>query len=482
MEDAPWKHQFPQVYQKVRQIPLAKNLSPAQWMFLSLENHFISSSEYLSWAENYYGLATLKSSFFESPHFSSVTYYKFKNQIPIGSSIWGPQALPVFEWDNILFVACIDPYSVPTQVTQVINQSGMICRPLLANYEDLVKAWNLCLESGTPPPTLNLASTMTPTQQTQQKIQKQIAAGSPLVATTEPPVDPPPHELIKSSDPGLKNATKAVVPPQKLELTINSPAPTEDLFELLSSTIENVSGSRISTSSETQHSEGDHSTGESDNHGSIEMPEGLNFTINTELQLKKSPATTTVSVATPPTTKTTADSFAEPGTKSTTRTFSSPPPLSPNAPPMKVIQSQELEEELTLGFTKAYQFYRNLMILKLKDNMALPVRWDPSYKKPKSLQGISLNEPSIFRIVARTKKPFHGPITSNAINDQFIEYWFDGHKPKYLTIHPLFFEKECVGLLLGASDETLDRKDSLHLMESTAEMIEINFGANLAAA
>lgn len=565
MQDAPWKHQFPQVFQKVRQIPLAKNLSPAQWMFLSLENSFISSDEYLSWAQKYYGLATLKSSFFESAHFSSASYYKFKNQSSAGSSLWGPQALPVFEWDNILFVACIDPYSVPSEV---INQSGMICRPLLAKYEDLVKAWNLCLESGTPPPTLASASTLTATQ---QEIQKQTSAEPPLIAVTEPPVMPPPHEVAKNSDPALATASapKLVVPSQKLELTINSPVPTEDLFELLNSAVENASGSPSLGSPNTQHSE-EH-LGDGDSHGSLEMPEGLNLTVHTELHLKKSPslpsktqdavlkdaattndalpenlssealasnvvptlsadpglpssstltsststqgpATSTQSTAASPpavanpslATKTATsysaatapkstattppvaaplseNSFVEPGTKSTTRTYSSPPPLNPT-PTISVIQTQELEEELTLGFTKAYQFYRNLMILKLKDNVALPVRWDPSYKKPKSLQGISLNEPSIFRIVARTKKPFHGPITPNAINDQFIEYWFDGHKPNYLTIHPLFFEKECVGLLLGASDEPLDRKDSLHLMESTAEMIEINFGANLAAA
>lgn len=585
MQDAPWKHQFPQVYQKVRQIPLAKNLPPAQWMALSLENGFISSSEYLPWAQNYYGLATLQSSFFESQHFSVMAYHKFKNQ----STTWGPQALPVFEWENTLFVACIDPYSVPSELT---HYPDIICRPLLANYEDLVKVWNFCLESGTPPPTLSniaevhktvpqapvvtdsVSAMMAPSpQDAQQEAQKQTSANIPLMVVTEPPVALSPTEQSKS------------------ELHLNPPVPTEDLFELLNAT-DNPSSQKSPESSDNQHSDL-HSR---DSNASFEMPEGLNFTVNTELQLKKtttsnndiptpiiqgptqtiafpenlskgdlasiptpsimlppsfasttltpptspgattspsnlkvnssvattstktatviatpspttvtktaaeshakeaSPMTANIATASPTTTpaaavgatvttvNTSVSSVVEPATKSSISSLNSPPPLMTTPPPMSTIQTQELEEELTLGFTKAYQFYRNLMILKIKDNVVIPMRWDPSYKKPKSLQGISLNQPSIFRIVARTKKPFHGPVTSNSINDQFIEHWFDGHKPNYLTIHPLFFEKECVGLLLGASDEPLDRKDSLHLMESTAEMIEINFGANLAAA
>lgn len=568
MQDAPWKHQFPQVYQKVRQIPLAKNLPPAQWMILSLENGFISSTEYLPWAQNYYGLATLKSGFFESKHFSPIAYHKYKNQ----STTWGPQALPVFEWENTLFVACVDPYSVPSELT---NHPDMICRPLLANYEDLVKAWNFCLESGTPPPTLNPAMSelkvTTPSlQEAQQEAQKQTSANIPLIVITEPSVIPPSDEANKNPKVASIGAqTPTTTEPQKRELHLNPPVPTEDLFELLNSA-ENPS-SQQSPPSDTEHQDL-HSR---DSNASFEMPEGLNLTVNTELQLKTPPssqqkthtpvaksATATVAMPenlstedlasppapaltlapafasttlTPPTTSqgTTAPSIntnqpleaattktaaaspsighsrstegaaspttsvktanvatntssvsnvAESATKSTITPMSSPPPLMTTPPSMTTTQTQELEEELTLGFTKAYQFYRNLMILKIKDNVVIPMRWDPSYKKPKSLQGIPLNQPSIFRIVTRTKKPFHGPITSNSINDQFIEHWFDGHKPNYLTIHPLFFEKECVGLLLGASDETLDRKDSLHLMESTAEMIEINFGANLAAA
>jgi len=597
MQDAPWKHQFPQVYQKVRQIPLAKNLPPAQWMALSLENGFISSTEYLPWAQNYYGLATLKSDFFESKHFSLMAYHKFKNQ----STTWGPQALPVFEWENTLFVACIDPHSVPSELA---NHPDMICRPLLANYEDLVKAWNFCLESGTPPPAFNpIASelkigvpspdaltgelktappippaiesspTMTASlHKAQQEVQRQTSADIPLIVVTEPPVTPLHEVPNKNSEEVASIGTpSATAKPQKRELNLNPPVPTEDLFELLNST-ENPSIQHSPLSAETQHSD-IHSR---DSIASFEMPEGLNLTVNSELQLKipslsqqKNPTpllqeankisalpenlstedlasipapslslaptfssttlasasqgtimpapindnpplaripTKTAAAASPsigtamapspsigaasPTTSptiatvaknTSVSNIAESATKSTI-SMNSPPPLMATPPPISTIQTQELEEELTLGFTKAYQFYRNLMILKIKDNVVIPMRWDPSYKKPKSLQGIPLNQPSIFRIVVRTKKPFHGPVTSNSINDQFIEHWFDGHKPNYLTIHPLFFEKECVGLLLGASDETLDRKDSLHLMESTAEMIEINFGANLAAA
>jgi len=589
MRDVPWKLRFPQAYQKVRQIPLARNLPPAQWMFLSLENGFVNSTDYLPWAQNYYGLGILKELFFEPQHFSSIPYQKYKNM----STAWGPQALPVFEWENILFVACIDPHSVPDEI---LDLPGLICRPLLAHYEDLVKAWTLCLEASSPnqisPITISTVSQFTspvtppapaidPAQvlhitkelitphnptllisqesSTESVVQEQsivssIAPNSEIssVEVSHDSISSVPINLnekmelnseppmMAKTEPSLNrnslDSESSTIEGQKFELKLTPPIPTEDLFELLNST-EGVSTPLSEKSTNTNDSD---SNSSESNGAAFEMPEGLSFGLNSEPKkelISSENQNDTNGIITnqdfqiphmpqAPTDKPTLTSLSmKPNNSSSNKdaelpvsaktpikniSLSTPPPLnnspSPSSttnrnnlispvsapstiesksvitpPPITAIQTEELEEELTLGFTKAYQFYRNLMILKLKENVAIPMRWDPSFKKAKSLSSIPLDKPSIFRIAFKTKKPFHGPITSNPINDQFIEHWFDGHKPNYLTIFPLFFEKECVGLLLGASDEPLDRKDSLHLMESTAEMIEINFGANLAA-
>ncbi len=609
MHDAPWKQQFPQVYQKVRQIPLARQIAPAQWMLLSFENGLIQSDDYLPWAQNYYGLGSLKSSFFEPRIFSPATYHKYKNH----STAWGPQALPICEWENVLFVACLDPHSVPSIIE---NQPMLICRPLLARYEDLVKAWIHCLESSSlhrqipatpiiePPPItpINPSSSLDSPHPPVMDNEQSIADSSPLsnpppLQQQEPPslsirghhqghqlspfsqadqttqtiqtidpevssaalstphlsesavhlpnesqapsasdtvliteIDSQPKIILDTDDrslriidtskkPAPKSKTKSEtdqkevvekkempvqVPPYELKL--NPPMPTEDLFELMNAADNGLRSPR-ETFSPANLSHDNHELHSDDKHASLEIPEGLHFESNQPPKLEAlsttgenakviAPPTPPV-VQQPPTTMTTKPSAIVESKKPDaiiSQPSSTPMPVMPssstsdisssfelNPPPTTTLQTEQLEEELTLGFTKAYQFYRNLMVLKLKDNIAIPMRWDPSYKKSKSLAGFSLDQPSIFRIAAKTKKPFHGPIAPNPINNQFIEHWFDGHTPNYLTIYPLFFEKKCVGLLLGASDEPLDRKDSLNLMESTAEIIEINFGANLAA-
>jgi hypothetical protein len=224
----------------------------------------------------------------------------------------------------------------------------------------------------------------------------------------------------------------------------------------------------------------------------FEMPEGLDFSpkpatpdvlAKPTVTAKSVAPTTQPPVAAPP-------KMAPPPTiANATAPTVKPPPKPQSAPPQPKARPQatqpppkmELEEELKLCFAKAYQSYRNLMILKLNDNAVIPFRWDPSYKNPKALETIELNQASVFKIAAKSQKPFHGAISPNEINSQFLDNWFGGHTPTYLTIIPLFFERDCVGLLLGAADEELDRKDSLQLMESTAHKVEANFGARLAS-
>lgn len=319
MNNAPWKLKFPQVYQKVRQIPLARNLPPAQWMLLAFENNLIRSEEYLPWAQNYYGLAKLNSAFFEPKIFSSATYHKFKDL----STVWGPQALPVFEWDNVLFVACLDPHSVPSELTA---SPQALCRPLLATYEDLLKAWHFCLESlelETPhPPSFNVLSTedqinsLKETEfgfesvpapapapvpvpvpvQTQNDpaplLRDEVNAFPPVIQGPDlapPPLiaidDPPALNQISSdsinSIPQAAPALQTVPAPQSapnLTLNLTPPQVTEDLFEMM-----NSADNQSSNSSEASMDSSISEVGSNESSALFELPEGLTAEVPTSL-------------------------------------------------------------------------------------------------------------------------------------------------------------------------------------------------------
>lgn len=462
MQDVYWRSTFPQAYQKVRQIPLARNLPPAQWMFLSLESGFLKSEDYLAWARPFYGLATLENSFFKE-QFTPSTYEKYKDLFN-----WGPQALPIFEWDGVLFVACVDPHSVPSHLE-------MVCRPLLASYESLDQGWKTV--------TANEAEIAIPKNMPPETFpESNVLMEEARIEANEPPEMMEEFPLNLSDPPSPENDIDFSFPTDLPSMP--SEPKCENLFELEDSPppLSGEGDDLVSDKSQNSVS-------------AFEMPEGLNFsqmpsekpTLPTVLPMP-TPVSKVVPTVPPMPTPISKVMPSEPPIPTTTAPLTPPPKPSvktaPPTPPSKVSRPphpMELEEELKLSFAKAYQSYRNLMILKLNEDVLLPFRWDPSYKKPKALEAIELTQPSVFRIAAKTQKPFHGPVSPNEVNKSFFDNWFGGHLPTYLTIIPLFFERECVGLLLGAADEELDRKDSLQLMESTAQKVEANFGARLAS-
>jgi hypothetical protein len=497
MRDVLWKSDFPQVYQKVRQLPLAKNLPPAQWMFLSLESGYITSEDYLLWAQNYYKLAILENSFFLGP-FKDATFTKYKDLFA-----WGPQALPIFEWDGVVFVACIDPHSVPSNLE-------ILCRPILATYEGLTRGWQIATspdaqrirEDAALIDEASMISDIDFSTPDSHSIEQQDFPTSREGIESAP--TPEVEAGNKSGTPSLKESGTpspdvSNIEVQKLEHQ-SAPAPTEATLE--SPAVIPTSGNLFdlldNDPSETLKQDEDLENADSNNEPAFEMPEGLNFDSppaaleqaqepppistaslqqNTSISQPASPPPATA----PPAVKVNPSNANLMNQSELPKAPLTAPPKSPDTivppppPPM------ELEEDLKLSFAKAYQNYRNLMILKVLNNSANPIRWDSSYKKAKSLKTIDLTQPSVFRIAAKTQKPFHGPISTNSVNSDFFENWFAGHVPKYLTVMPLFQNKELIGLLLGAADESLDRKDSLQLMEYTARNVEANFGAKIAA-
>ena len=75
----------------------------------ALKNQFIDEIEYQKWAGRYYGLPILEDEFFEKYSSDANFLDKIKKQ-----NIANPSAIPCFEWNDILYVACLEPQELPT--------------------------------------------------------------------------------------------------------------------------------------------------------------------------------------------------------------------------------------------------------------------------------------------------------------------------------------------------------------------------------
>lgn len=78
---------------------------------------------------------------------------------------------------------------------------------------------------------------------------------------------------------------------------------------------------------------------------------------------------------------------------------------------------------------------------------------------------IDLTFPSIFRIVKETKLPYHGYVVGNQINDAFFTTWTKGTVPEHLTIVPVLYEKNLIGMLLGATSKQKASEISLERIQ-----------------
>jgi len=114
-----------------------------------------------------------------------------------------------------------------------------------------------------------------------------------------------------------------------------------------------------------------------------------------------------------------------------------------------------------------------LLLMKPSDTgieRLMPWKWNDLLLSIKRNQpdAIDLSIPSLFSIVQKTNKPFHGPVTDSAVSQKFFNDFFRGHKPAHITLVPLISEQRLIGMLLGSTDGRIENRQSLRLMERLA--------------
>jgi hypothetical protein len=135
--------------------------------------------------------------------------------------------------------------------------------------------------------------------------------------------------------------------------------------------------------------------------------------------------------------------------------------------PIHLDQCRSIDEAGAQAILQACNIYDCAMILLFRGGDLLPWKWNDLFLSVKGEKPdpIDLAEPSIFKIVFRTAKPYHGYIVTSDVNQKFFNAFFRGQLPKHATVIPLMMEGRMAGMMLGLTNSKIDYRQSLRLME-----------------
>ncbi len=135
--------------------------------------------------------------------------------------------------------------------------------------------------------------------------------------------------------------------------------------------------------------------------------------------------------------------------------------------PIHLDQCRSIDEAGAQAILQACNIYECAMILLFRGGDLVPWKWNDLFlsvrgDKP---EPIDLVEPSIFKVVFRTAKPYHGYIVTSEVNQKFFNEFYRGMLPKHATITPLMIDGRMGGMVLGFTNSKVDYRQSLRLME-----------------
>ncbi len=118
--------------------------------------------------------------------------------------------------------------------------------------------------------------------------------------------------------------------------------------------------------------------------------------------------------------------------------------------PRNLELAKDEDEMAAILFERLSKMFTQSMILRTRANQARVWKYDRNWKAPKANESIFLDTTSPFRIVSRSKAPYHGPIHPNPVTSKFFEQWHIP-APEHVSIAPLFNGEEiyafifCIG-------------------------------------
>lgn len=478
-----------------------------------LESGRLRTSEYFSWAIEHYGLAYIRDEFFlQTPDLD------LWNKIKTVAN-WSPHFLPIAEWDGVVYVACVEP-------PQEIHWSFKV-QYLLAGPHNLKFYWDQLHsthEEHSFEKIQDIESSVSSISSLTSSALKEQDESPALEATlisveSRPFIDSEP--VNSEVKPGFTAISHIGIqtPPLKLSEDLLNPSEMLDLHDSTQ-----VESDRSFEAPEGLHLETQISSQkEITTPPPFEAPEGMDLKHQgpltpPDLLAPVGLASDSGSLPPPP------PSLPEILSVETPKT---PPPLRP--PPPKTIASTaptvdpstapkvkapppgqsvmasnaKMSESFGLGeinsdkiaprqlsaqdgegaaiawvFQQLKQHFKYSWVFYLNADSLQIYAWEASASAlaPNAKDPILLNQPSLFRIVSRTRMPYHGHVVDSPINTGFFRAWGLKQTPPHVTAVPLIQQGHVIALLLSAGEKPTQFDQVLKFTEKMGQTIIDYFG------
>jgi len=125
------------------------------------------------------------------------------------------------------------------------------------------------------------------------------------------------------------------------------------------------------------------------------------------------------------------------------------------------------------AFNELKQIYNTSMILTAAETKLTPWKWESlwSPENEKAFETFEGNKPGVFRIVARTKQPYHGFVVDSPANVEFFTAWGYLELPKHVSVLPLKVDGHMIGMLLCVGEEAANTTTNLNSAMRIAETL-----------
>jgi hypothetical protein len=442
--------------------------------FWCLRSGKLNEDDYIGWAREFYGLASLHTQYFHQP-LNPNLWHKIHSV-----ANWSAEMLPIAEWDGVIFIGCVEPnrelsWSFPVQY-------------VLAKARDLKKIWqslvpNVPLEQPPMDERSFVGIPPTPDKQTSNTLHLDVSISRTGMRTAPPlqpvpPPRPPQAEELREAPPAHS------ITSIKLDGSIDAGSPAASGTSHVSdepSIIDEPLGLNLNLAKNSANKDRDFMaelansvlgpttaapTAAPNLDDELTMaPEGFKLPPQPQAAAKPVAAQAAAKPTAPPRPPPTASHAAAPVSPIASAPQptappqpKAPPPIpgsAPGAPMAGTGGSPQMNPLYVKFLTRISSVFGGGMIIEINRDNFIPVVWDEAFRPTgdNARRVWNLNPPSAFRIAYRTGQPYIGHVVETPTNNEFFSAWGFVSMPKSILVQPVKNSEEVVThLLLCLSD------------------------------
>lgn len=387
----------------------------------ALIHNQIDEQEYLSWARAQFEMCSVDMNFFQK-HPAPLQLLKRLKE----SYAWGPEILPMLEWDGHLIVLALEKptIEIPKELKPIV---------LLAPVRELHRYWSECLEQ------LESAVAETPEGES-------LEAGGLLEGISLEP----PSAVTGLDFSGIRPKT---------------PDDTAIITRIENTKIENT---KTQKPKPKELKNTDLEATQTD--ARVSPPPTTEISIEINTVIAKSPPKPLATKAAP--------SILAPKTP---EKIATPEVIKKAEPQVLAVVNPSapiLSEKVLLALSQYAHIYESRCFVEFQPEQktARVTQWPSDANVSMTPTSMPLDQDSFLKIVAKTQKPYHGHLVKTPVVEQFFKEINKGQIPENVTLVPVVKNGDVVGALMGWGPKTTYSLTVLREIERIVHNLCIELG------